>query len=90
MPSNYADDNTCTVIGTTKEETLELVKKTVSRLANWFDDNMMKANIDKFQFLFLSPARNSNDSSVTVTFENLSLTSQDEAKLLGFKSCSQR
>ena len=51
--SNYADDNSCRVIGKTKDETLVLVKESISALVVWFKNNMMKANLDKFQFMFL-------------------------------------
>ena len=54
-PSNYADDNSCRVIGKTKDETLVLVKESISALVVWFKNNMMKANLDKFQFMFLCP-----------------------------------
>ena len=81
VPSNYADDNTCTVIGDTQEQTLTKVKDTITILVNWFDNNMMKANVDKFQFLLLTP-RDTKDP-VVVNINNTPLTSQDDAKLLG-------
>ena len=55
LPSNYADDNTVTVAGNTKNAVIEKVTSTVSLLASWFKDNQMKTNIDKFQLIVLSP-----------------------------------
>ena len=83
IPCNYADDNTCTVIGRTKDEAVKLAEKAVNILANWFKDNMMKANIDKFQFMLLCPKVNENKETYRLNIDNISLDSLTEAKLLG-------
>jgi hypothetical protein len=50
-------------------------------LVKWFNNKMMKANVDKFQFLLLTP-KDSNETAV-VSINNIVLNSQEEAKLLG-------
>jgi hypothetical protein len=83
LPSNYADDNTVTIIGDTREEVISKVRQTVRVLASWFKDNLMKANIDKFQFMFMSPNIKDTNTEVKIEVDDIVLTSQDRAKLLG-------
>jgi hypothetical protein len=83
IPSNYADDNSSSVVATTKSEVLQKVKDTFKILTSWFNDNQMKANVEKFQFMLLCPLVEENKLSHTIQIDNLTLRSQDEAKLLG-------
>ena len=83
LPSNYADDNTVTVIGKTRDEVISKLKHTVHLLASWFCDNQMKANVEKFQILFLCPGSREPERNVTIQVGDVSLMSQETAKLLG-------
>ena len=83
IPSNYADDNSSSVIGKSKSEVLQKVESTFKLLKIWFEDNLMKANSDKFQFMLLCPSIAENRVDHLVTIDNFTLHSQEEAKLLG-------
>ncbi len=83
VPCNYADDNSSSVICNTKEETISRVQDMLSLLVNWFDDNLMKANVSKFQFMLLCPNKEENKQIHMVQVNDIILTSQDGAILLG-------
>ena len=83
MPSNYADDNTVTIIESTKDEVVNRLKYTVKLLASWFKNNLMKANIDKFQMMILHPNIRNNDADITIQVDGVTIKSQNTAKLLG-------
>ncbi len=83
IPSNYADDNSTSVVANTKAEVLERVQDTLKILVTWFKDNLMKANVDKFQFMLLCPNAKENKQTHVVQFNDVLLSSQDGAKLLG-------
>ncbi len=50
---NYADDNTLSAIERTVKMVLSALKKDAENAMNWFKDNFMQANPEKFQFMFL-------------------------------------
>ena len=83
IPANYADDNRVSVITNSKEEDLEQISQLVSNLTKWFTDNLMKANVDKFQFMLFCPSTSENKEIVTVNVNGIILKSQNEGKLLG-------
>ena len=83
IPANYADDNSLSVITNSKEEALEQISQLVSNLTKWFTDNLMKANVDKFQFMLFCPSTSENKEIVTVNVNGIILKSQNEGKLLG-------
>jgi len=61
------------------------VRHTVHVLSSWFKDNLVKANIDKFQFMVLCPGKRES-GEVTIQIGNdIVLASQDSAKLLGIR-----
>ncbi len=49
----------------------------------WFDNNLMKANPDKFNFMVLSPFRNETKNVYTLRIADVILTSVLQAPLLG-------
>ncbi len=83
VPCNYADDNSSSVICDSKEETISRVQDMLSILVNWFDDNLMKANVSKFQFMLLCPDKDENKQTHMVQVNDIILSSQDGAILLG-------
>ncbi len=83
IPSNYADDNSSSVICDTLEDTLVRVQEMLELLIGWFHDNLMKANIDKFQFMLLCPNASENKQTHVVQVGDVILSSQEGAKLLG-------
>ena len=83
VPSNYADDTTITVTGKTKDEVVQKIKHALTILIKWFKDNLMQINVDKFQFLLLCPNREENAIDHFIQVEDITLKSQEGAKLLG-------
>ena len=82
MPSNYAEDNTVTIIESINDEVVNKLKYTVKLLASWFKNNLMKAN-DKFQMMILYPSSRNHDADVTIQVDGVTIKSQNTAKLLG-------
>ncbi len=66
-----------------KAEVLVRVQDTLKILVTWFKDNLMKANVDKFQFMLLCPNAKENKQTHVIQFNDVLLSSQDGAKLLG-------
>jgi hypothetical protein len=50
---NYADDNTLSYSDTNINTVVKTLKNDSINLIDWFSKNLMKANPDKFQSLFL-------------------------------------
>ena len=63
---NYADDNTISFI----HKDLTIIKETLTKDArsaiNWFKENMMKANPEKFQIMFLGKNITSENESINI------------------------
>jgi hypothetical protein len=75
--ASFADDNTPYVTGDCiKNVTFSLEKSTLD-LLNWFYDNQMKANPEKFNLIASSSER------ISLTLANTSINSNDSVKLLG-------
>ena len=51
---NYADDNTLSGVGTTKQKVTECLSQASLAAVDWFSDNMMEANPTTFQAIVLS------------------------------------
>ena len=81
-PSNYADDNSLSVIGKNKEEVIGKLEEIIELLLRWFVDNQMKANTGKFQLMLLSPNVRER-SNCSVRINNLIIENQAECKVLG-------
>ena len=78
---NYADDNTLSVIGSTKQETIECLSQESQTAVDWFRDNMMEANPTKFQAIVL---RDSDDNTCTnIPIGDKNITSEKQVQLLG-------
>ncbi len=54
-PGNYADDNTVCVMHKDLHIMLSGLRKASETAIEWFDNNLMKANPNKFNFMVLSP-----------------------------------
>ncbi len=46
---NYADDNTISDVKDTPDELKRSLEHDASNVTDWFDENGMKANMDKYQ-----------------------------------------
>ena len=76
---NYADDNTLSVIGSTKQEAIECLSQESQTAVDWFRDNMMEANPTKFQAIVL---RDSDDNT-NIPIADKNITSEKQVQLLG-------
>ncbi len=58
--------------------------KIASQIAiQWFDDNLMQANPEKYQFMVLSPFQKEYNNHYTLDLGPVTLTSVIQAPLLG-------
>ena len=77
---NYADDNTLMQSSINIEEIQSKLQAGIDSVLNWFKDNSMKANPDKFQLIVLSRTRN---IKMNLQIEETSIESKNQVKLLG-------
>ena len=77
---NYADDNSVGCSGNNPEEITNNLKHVVNITLKWFEDNYLKANPDKFQFILFSKLR--HDCTLSIN-EKVNISSSTEVKLLG-------
>ena len=82
-PGNYADDNTVCTIHSNKEIMLSKLQTACNIALQWFDDNLMQANPEKFQFMVLSPFQKEAKCQYTLEIANVILHSVLQAPLLG-------
>ena len=78
--ANYADDTTILVSSLTNELLLNKLSTATSIVIKWFQENGMKANPSKFQFIVFG--KNNNIGTLTVNDTTEIIPSQD-VKLLG-------
>ena len=89
-PGNYADDNTLCVMHREKGIMLSNLRIACQIAIQWFDDNMMQANPEKFQFMVLTPFQNEvKELSVSLDLGSVQLTNVVQATLLGILIDSQ-
>jgi len=77
--SSFADDNTPYCEGETIEEVIQNLENTANDLFQWFSDNEMKANPEKFSFII-----NSNEN-YNLKLGETSILSSNKVKLLGIQ-----
>ena len=78
---NYADDNSMSHSSSTLQTVLSNLLIDCRIAVEWFSNNGMKANPNKFQFMILSP--NSADDIELKLDENTTLRSEKSVKALG-------
>ena len=77
---NYADDNSVGCYGKLVEEVVGKLKTVASVMLEWFQDNYLQANPEKFQFI----VHGTTDKSYLLQINNnVCIPSVDEVKLLG-------
>ena len=77
---NYADDNTVSYSAPCLSDVLSSLQSDCNRAIEWFTNNGMKANPDKFQFMILS---SSSSAPAELVLENSTcIISQDCVKVL--------
>ncbi len=80
---NYADDNTLSVIERTVQMVLSALKKDTENAMNWFKDNFMQANPEKFQFMFLKKYTSNEIVGKFIEIHGAEIKCEKEVKLLG-------
>ena len=78
---NYADDNSMSYSSTTLQNVLSNLRIDCKIAIDWFEENGMKANPNKFQFMILSP--NATDDIELKLDRNTILSSERSIKALG-------
>jgi len=78
---NYADDNTLSMSSSNLDEIIRKLGHDVENICDWFNENMMKANPEKFQVMFLGARVNSTD--VDITFKDTKITGEQSITILG-------
>ena len=78
---NFADDNTLYVSDNSLDNILLRLNKEIKNTLNWFSNNSMVANPDKFHLMFLGLKNNYNELSVKIGNEKI--CASKEIKLLG-------
>ena len=79
---NYADDNIISVTNQMLETVKIKLQNKATDASNWFAENQMLANIDKFQSIFLAPGRKQCDAQ-TLTINQTEIHSETSVNILG-------
>ena len=78
---NYADDNTISYSGHNIEQLINVLETDSLNLIQWFKDNQMEANPNKFQAIGIG--NKTHDKNITFNLKNNIIKCEDEVKLLG-------
>jgi len=78
---NYADDNTLSMSSSDIDDIKIKLGHDVENICDWFSQNMMKANPEKFQVMFLGAGVNSVD--VDISFKDTKITGEESITILG-------
>ncbi len=78
---NYADDNTISCNGLSIAEAKEKMSIGLDVMIDWFHNNGLKANPEKFQLIFFG--RNCNSENEELIFKNNTINGKNTVKLLG-------
>ena len=77
--ANFADDNTPYLSAKNAEDVIESLERASVSLFRWFENNLLKGNVDKFHFL------ESPSQEVSLNANNFKIKNSDYEKLLGVK-----
>ena len=76
---NYADDNTLSALGTTKQEVIECISQESLAAVEWFHDDMMEVNPTKFQAIVVKRC----DDTTNIPVGDSNIMSEKQVQLLG-------
>ena len=82
--ANYADDNTISAFANTIKELITKLETESEIAINWFKENGMSANPDKFQAMILNKCGRYNDLH-TLKIGGFDITSKESVELLGIE-----
>ena len=77
--ANFADDNTPYLSAENVEDVIESIERASVSLFRWFENNLLKGNADKCQFLV------STSQEVSLNVNNFKIKNSDYEKRLGVK-----
>ncbi len=77
---NYTDDNTISDVKDTPDELKCSLEHDASNVTDWFDENGMKVNTDKYQGIVFGVKP---DRPMSFTVKGITVKCKDEVKLLG-------
>ena len=77
---NYADDTTIMSCDINVHTVIENLENTANVIIDWYSNNSMKVNPDKFNAIIFC-----KNECVNLTFNDITIKSMDEVKLLGIK-----
>ncbi len=80
---NYADDNTLSYVANTVDLLLDALKSDTIHALEWFDNNFMQANPNKFQVMFMKPFTNKTVFPKGIEIGDVTIERQTSVKLLG-------
>ena len=81
--ANFADDNTLYVSKKNLAEVLEVLERECETAANWFKENNMIVNPDKFQTMIITSNKEQNNTPVKIN--GVDITPESSVKLLGIE-----
>ena len=81
--ANFADDNTLYVSKKNLAEVLELLETECETAINWFKENNMVVNPDKFQTMIITSNKEQNNTPVKIN--GVDITPEPSVKLLGIE-----
>ena len=81
--ANFADDNALYVSKKNLAEVLEVLERECETAINWFKENNMIVNPDKFQTMIITSNKEQNNTSVKIN--GVDITPESSEKLLGIE-----
>ncbi len=81
--TNYADYNTLSSSSNTIDALVQILQTDVKSSINWFKNNYMQANADKFQVMFLKPLRSKQNLPKYFALDNIEIEVKNKVNLLG-------
>ena len=81
--ANFADDNTLYVSKKNLAEVLEVLERECETAINWFKENNMIVNPDKFQTMIITSNKEQNNTPVKIN--GVDITPESSVKLLGIE-----
>ena len=78
---NYADDNTLSYEGHNLDQLITVLERDSLILIDWFTENQMKANPDKFQAIAIG--KKTKNENISFNLNGNIIKCEDEVKLLG-------
>ena len=81
---NFADDNTISCVSSSLNELISELEKEASIATQWFRDNSMIVNPEKFQAIIID-RKNPKNNSQKLTIDEKVITSSENVTLLGLE-----